>query len=120
MQRARDTFHLLDLESQAEAVQVLLIGWSLEEKVAWFQTHGKLSPLPSKLAGNRTVYSFESSIGMQCVFFIVDDDLVFVGDNTNWVVPRQTKALHNQPMQRTGAASIISFVRRWLGHGSGR
>ena len=111
MQRPDDTFHLLDLASQAEAVQALLVGRPLDEKVAWFQAHGKLSPLPSKLAGARQVYSFESNSGMQCVFFIDNDDLVFVGDNTTWSVPRRTNALHNPPMQRTGPAGMIVVGR---------
>jgi hypothetical protein len=120
MQRPRDTFHLLDLASQAEAVQTLLVGRPLDGKVAWLEAHGKLSPLPRKFPGARQVYSFESNTGIQCAFFIDNDDLVFVGDNTTWSVPRRTNALHSPPMQRTGAAGIVSFVRRLLGRGSGR
>lgn len=89
MQRSGDTFHLLDLASQAEAVQALLVGRPLDEKVAWFETHGKLSALPSKTPRSKQVYSFESNIGLQCLFFIDSDDLVFIGDHTTWVAPRR-------------------------------
>src|SRR5688572_5393398 len=104
MQRADDTFHLLDLASQAEAVQGLLVGRPLGEKVAWFEAHGTLSPLPSTLADTRQVYSFESDTGVRCVFFIDNDDLVLVGDNTTWSVPRRASALHRPRRQPTGAA----------------
>jgi hypothetical protein len=119
MQRAGDTFHLVDLASQAEAVQALLAGSSLEEKIAWFDRHGKLSPVPGSFAGPQA-YAFESATGLKCAFFIKGDSLVFVGDNTTWLVPRPTNALHNPPMQRTGAAGIGSFIRKLLGRGSGR
>ena len=89
MHHSGDTFHLLDLASQAEAVQSLLVGRPLEDKVAWFEAHGKLSAVPSKTPGAKQVYLFESNIGMQCLFFIDGDDLVFIGDHTTWVVPRR-------------------------------
>ena len=89
MQHAGDTFHLLDLTSQAQAVQALLAGRRQEEKVAWFAAHGKLAALPTRTPGAKQVYSFESNIGMQCLFFIDGDDLVFIGDHTTWVVPRR-------------------------------
>jgi hypothetical protein len=120
MQRADDTFHLLDLASQAEAVRALLAGRTLDEKVAWFESHGNLSPVTRTPDGTKQVYVFESRIGMRCAFFIDNDDLVFIGDNTTWSVPRRTNALHNPPMQGTGAAGIVSFIRTLLGRGSGR
>ena len=89
MQRPADTFHLLDLASQAEAVQALLVGRSLDEKVAWFAEHGKLSAVHIKLPAAKQVYSFESNIGIKCLFFIDGDDLVFIGDHTTWVVRRR-------------------------------
>jgi hypothetical protein len=36
--------------------------------------------------GDRRVYTFESAIGLRCVFMIVGDDFVFFGDNTTYVV----------------------------------
>lgn len=89
MQQLNDSFHLLDLESQAEAVQSLLAGRPIEAKVAWFAAHGKLSTRPSRAPGAKQVYSFESNIGLECLFFIDGDDLVFIGDHTTWVVPRR-------------------------------
>ena len=115
MQRAADTFHLVDLASQAEAVQALLAGRSLGEKIAWFDQHGKLSPVPDSFAGHQ-VYAFESATGLKCAFLIKDESLVFIGDNTTWSVPRPTNAVHNPPMQRTGRGGTFSLVGRlWAG-----
>ena len=114
MQRAHDTFHLLDLASQAQAVQALLVGRPLDEKVAWFNAHGKLSSLPPPLAGARQVYSFESSIGMRCLFFIDNDDLVIVGDNTTRSVPRRTT------QSPTGPSCLFSVFRNLLARRPGR
>jgi hypothetical protein len=84
-----DPFHLIDLVSQADAVQSLLAGRSLDDKVAWFEAHGRLLALPAKGPGSPQVYSFESRIGLRCAFFIDGDALVFIGDNTTWAVPRR-------------------------------
>jgi hypothetical protein len=119
MQCSGDTFPLLDLTSQAEAVQAFLTGRPLDEKVAWFEAHGKLSPVAMKVSGTRQAYAFESHVGMRCVFLIDNDDLVFIADNTTWFVPRRENALHNPPPQRTGATGIFSFLRRLLGRGLG-
>lgn len=119
MQRASDTFHLVDLASQAEAVQALLAGWALDEKVAWFERHGKLAPVPGSFTGNQA-YAFESATGLKCAFFIKDDSLVFIGDNTTWSVPRPPAAVHNQSLQRTRAAGIMFRLRKWFTRGSGR
>ena len=78
MQRSCDRFHLLDLISQADAVQTLLVGRTLDEKIAWLAAHGKLSALPIEPPGSKQGYWFESNIGMKCTFFFDGDDLVIV------------------------------------------
>ena len=88
MQRSCDTFHLIDLVSQAAAVQSLLAGCPPDEKIEWLASHGKLAALPVKPAGSRQVFSFESYVGLQCLFFIDGDDLIFIGDHATWRVPR--------------------------------
>jgi len=40
----------------------------------------------TSLANARPVYRFVSIIGMDCVFFIDGDELVFIGDNTTYTV----------------------------------
>jgi len=120
MQRSEDSFHLIDLASQAEAVQALLDGRSKDEKVAWFERHGKLTPTSAHFGSDPPVYQFESSVGLQCVFFLKGESLVFIGDNTTWSVPRPPAALHNQTFQRTGAAGVVARLRKWLTRGSGR
>ncbi len=77
-------FHLLDLPSQAIAVQHLLKGQSPEEKVAWLAAHGRVALVPTRIPGTRPTYSFESHIGMQCHFFIDGDEIVFIGDHTTY------------------------------------
>src|SRR5262245_44408711 len=86
--RSGDAFHLLDLESQAEAVHALLAGRTLEEKIAWFKEHGEFFLLGIGYAGPTGPFRFVSRIGFQATFYIEDDALVFMGDNTTWTVPR--------------------------------
>jgi hypothetical protein len=81
-----DNFHLLDLSSQAAAVQQLLRGRTTQEKLAWVATHGELSLVPITDPNVRPIYRFVSSIGMECLFFIDGAEFVFVGDNTTYTV----------------------------------
>ena len=74
MRRADDTFHLVDLASQAEAVQAILASRSPDEKIAWLSQRGTLSRLPGPFAGNQA-YAFESATGLMCAFFIKDESL---------------------------------------------
>ena len=107
MTRSDDTFHLLDLESQTEAVQAMLAGRSLDEKIAWFEAHGKLSQLPLHFGEGLEIYAFESTIGFDCSFFIKGESLVFIGDNTTWSVPRPPAALRKTPTPWAAAATLI-------------
>ena len=77
-------FHLLDLPSQGFAVQRLLKGLSSEEKLAWLAARGELSEVPISLPNVPPTYRFVSTIGMECLFFIVGDNLAFIGDNTTY------------------------------------
>lgn len=81
-----DAFHVLDLCSQATAVQRLLRGRTAQEKLAWVGAHGELSLVPITVPNARPIYRFVSSIGMECLFFIDGDEFVFIGDNTTYTV----------------------------------
>jgi hypothetical protein len=81
-----DTLHLLDLQSQALAVQRLLSGLSEDERFAWLSARGILVPIEPWISGARRLYLFESVLGMRCVFFFAGDELVFFGDNTTYTV----------------------------------
>jgi len=81
-----DDFRLLDLPSQAAAVQRLLSGRTLEEKRVWMAAHGELSRVPIAVPTARPIYRFVSSIGMECLFFIDGDQFVFIGDHTTYTV----------------------------------
>ena len=80
------SFHLLDLPSQAAAVARVLSGLSESEKLAWIGERGKLCSIEVHGLGDRRVYTFESSTGLQCAFMIVGDEFVFFGDNTEYIV----------------------------------
>ncbi len=79
-------FHLLYLPSQAIAVQRLLKDRSADEKLAWLAACGHLSRVPIAIPNARPTYWFTSSIGMECRFFIDDDEFVFIGDHTTYTV----------------------------------
>jgi hypothetical protein len=86
MKMTQAPFHLLDLPSQAAAVTRTLSGQSESDKLAWIGERGKLCSITVHGLGDRRVYTFESAIGLRCVFMIVGDDFVFFGDNTTYVV----------------------------------
>lgn len=78
------TFRLIDLPSQALAVQRLLTGLPDQEKLAWLASQGRLSRVPTSGPGARPVFRFESSIGLSCCVFIADDQFIFLGDHTTF------------------------------------
>jgi hypothetical protein len=84
--RMSGRFRLLDLPSQAPAVQRLLSGQSEAEKLAWLGAHGRLVPIQRHVPSPRQIYSFESWLGFQCLFFIDGDEFVFMGDHTTYTV----------------------------------
>ncbi|MHC5538969.1 hypothetical protein ACYOEI_12175 [Singulisphaera rosea] len=83
-----DTFHLLDLPSQAIAVQHLLSGRPAAEKLAWLSVRGRLERVETRVATDRLVYHFESFIGLGCALFIDEDEFVFFGDHTTYTANR--------------------------------
>ncbi|MCE9532692.1 MAG: hypothetical protein K8T89_16470 [Planctomycetes bacterium] len=84
-QNMTGAFCLIDLVSQGEAVQRHLKGIPLHEKLEWLAERGKLD-LMSIRKGFPPMYRFESSVGLYCCFFIRDDLIVFIGDNTTFTV----------------------------------
>jgi hypothetical protein len=81
----QDDFHLLDLPSQASAIQRMLLDRTEDEKLAWLDRRGRLSPLETP-AGARRAYLFVSTLGLECVFFISGNEFVFFGDHTTYTV----------------------------------
>jgi 6-phosphogluconolactonase (cycloisomerase 2 family) len=78
-------FHLIDLVSQAIAVQRLLAGKTESEKLAWLAARGKLEPVVMTPDGKQT-YHFEAVTRQVAAFFFDSGDLVFVGDHTTFTV----------------------------------
>jgi hypothetical protein len=119
MSRPGANFPLPDLASQAEAVQAHLAGRPVAEKVAWIASRGRLSPLGVRFAAGRQVYRFESYVGLGCTFFFADDDLVFVGENTLWSVPRRASTPRGPAPRGALAAGALARIRGWLARGRG-
>jgi hypothetical protein len=101
------SFRLIDLASQAAAVQSALRGLPIEGKLAWLAERGTLTTTRSAGWGAET-FRFESRIGMSCVFFFRGDRIVLIGDNTTWSPdpdgPNQPKA---RPHERRGTVGRI-------------
>jgi hypothetical protein len=79
-------FALIDLVSQAGAVQRHWRGWQVDEKFAWLDARGTLTRIETPVPNARTSYRFESRVGRDCVFFLDGDKIVFVGDHTTYTV----------------------------------
>jgi hypothetical protein len=79
-------FHLLDLSSQAAAVQRLLWGRTAQEKLEWVASYGELTRIPITVPNASPTYRFVSNVGLECVFFLDGDRFVFIGDHTTYTV----------------------------------
>jgi hypothetical protein len=78
----KDDFHLVDLISQASAVQRLLNGKSVMEKIAWLSAHGKLSQREKKTTEWPDIYDFETKTGMECILILQGNVFrIFLGDH---------------------------------------
>jgi hypothetical protein len=80
------SFQLLDLTSQAVAVQRLLRDRSVRDKLDWFAARGQLEQVATSISNARPTYRFVSTIGIECIFFIDGDEFVFIGDHTTFTV----------------------------------
>jgi hypothetical protein len=81
-----DTFHLVDLRSQAASVQSLLRGRPAAAKLEWLASHGLLTPKPKKFPDERQSFWFETPLRVGCAFFLDGDEFVFIGDHTTFTV----------------------------------
>ncbi len=68
------TFHLIDLRTQAEAVNCLLAGWPAPDKLAWLQRHGTYIDHP--YSGTAGRYIFESGLHLFCAFTFDNDEII--------------------------------------------
>jgi hypothetical protein len=84
-------FHLLDLRSQALAVQRLLKGRAPDEKLAWLGARGELSRVAVHVAIAPPTYHFVSTVGLDCFFFIDGDEFVFLWDHTTYTAKEEIK-----------------------------
>ena len=79
-----DSFAVIDLVSQAGAVQRHLRGVSPDEKLAWLAARGRL--FLGATGFPQQTYWFQSIVGLYCCFWIEGDQFVFIGDNTTFTV----------------------------------
>jgi hypothetical protein len=77
-------FALLDLPSQALAVERVLEGRTEDEKLAWLGAKGRLDRVSFGDEVHWPTYLFESRIGLRCCFFIAGERLVFLGVNATF------------------------------------
>jgi len=77
-------FHLIDLVSQAAAVQSLLRGKLADEKIGWLSSHGVITPVPKRSPEVPQTFWFETRTGLSCAFFLDGEEFVFVGDHTTF------------------------------------
>ncbi|MCB1044713.1 MAG: hypothetical protein KDC35_17350 [Acidobacteria bacterium] len=78
-------FVLIDLVSQANAVQRLLVGLADDEKIRWLRRHGDVDEIPNLPHGYPRHYSFVTPVGKECAFFLRGDEFVFLGDHSTFV-----------------------------------
>ncbi len=80
--KSTSSFTLIDIVSQAIALQKHITGWSKEEFISWLQEQGTLKEF-SDIFGNE-VFSFESSVGLFAIFYLRENQFTFIGDNTTY------------------------------------
>lgn len=74
------SFLLIDLISQAAALQQYIQGWSKEEVTAWMKEQGTLKEF-NDIFGNE-MFSFESPAGLSAGFYLRENRFIFLGDHT--------------------------------------
>lgn len=82
----RDDFHLIDLASQAPAVQRLLAGLPVERKLEWLAARGELVRISNRGPDLPAWHRFESTVGLEHCFFFDGDTIVFMGDHSTFIV----------------------------------
>jgi hypothetical protein len=74
-------FHLVDLISQRDQVRAHLTGRSSDDIIRWLAARGQIA---TQRIGDREIFYFESSAGLQATFFFDKNVIVFVGDHTTF------------------------------------
>jgi hypothetical protein len=82
----RNDFQLIDLVSQAGAVQRLLAGKTDSERLAWLSERGRLDILPRRQPEEKQSYRFTSALSREAIFFLDAGRFVFIGDHTTFTV----------------------------------
>ena len=78
-------FAVIDLTSQASAVNRYWAGMSPEKKIAWLAKHGSVTSIPTAGFSEVQSFCFESHAGQRCVFALCGDELLLLGEH-HWIV----------------------------------
>jgi hypothetical protein len=74
------SFILIDLISQAAALQEYAAGWSKEVLILWLKDQGRLEEY-TDLYG-KEIFAFESPVGFPATFYLQGTRFTFLGDHT--------------------------------------
>lgn len=74
------SFILIDLISQAAALQKYAACWSKEELIVWLKAQGRLK-VDTDMFGNE-IFHFESAVGFRASFYMQGTRFTFLGDHT--------------------------------------
>ncbi|QNN21740.1 PH domain-containing protein [Planctomycetales bacterium ZRK34] len=96
-------FPILDLKSQAPAIERKLVGLTTSEKLTWLAQRGTV--VPAETNRHPDVHIFESRLGFRCVFRIKGDKFVFFGDNATFVMEDMSDQLGDR--SRDGKLIIL-------------
>ncbi len=78
------TFQVVDLISQAVAIEEKLAGKSDREIINWLQDRGKIQKLEKGLPQSKQLFRFHSYIGVEATFFIDSGKFFFIGDHSTF------------------------------------
>jgi hypothetical protein len=78
--RPDSNFIIINLASQSEAVARHVEGWPKGQIIDWLSRQGELNRLTDIYDGE--YFEFRSGVGFRAIFYLKDDEFLFIGDHT--------------------------------------
>ena len=75
-------FVVVDLISQASAIEKQLAGRSDVEIISWLECKGQIEKLKKQLPQEKQLFRFNSYLGMEAIFFVNNGQFFFIGDHS--------------------------------------
>ena len=75
------TFQIIDLISQAIAIEEHLAGKSDREIINWLQERGRIQKLAKQTLQEKQLFRFYSYLGIEATFFLDRGKFFFIGDH---------------------------------------